>query len=677
MCFGTTITCNECKTPTVYLLPGIHRCSTRNTLAHTITGPTTTCTTCWFCRATPESLDNPLAEAGTVMAWNEQAHKLFGFNNELWEARGNIKELASQIERFATPEEFEYDSEEDDVGDEIDRLIGLKKAEEAKVQELEGVRDRFFRVSGHGTGPYIVIAPPGIGERAPFSFQEWTSRFANAGELESEMLNLDCRGYEEYLETYGFEYECDQFHATNTERYEMDRKVFRFEDVKEARMGFRSWRSMDRLRAIEQNVTPRTVAESFEFTLDLYARYLRDCPRDAKVFHDWRNTVATGQRRHLYGLECSYFEEVEAPIADTPAPEMAGPVEVPLTFAEWCVSPLVPADREFNRNTDSALRADLFGYQHYLFRFPETAPVYEKHRELCARLSLAYVEDFESRTTNSASQPLSLRDFARSLKEQGYRTSTLTWEVDAYLLYLGSVADAAEVGGFTMARDWWARGDRRELEGLPRHDPVTTKLKSWLHIRTAVRDTELLIESLRALPEQVRARALEGPDPAYVPGSPFEDVRIVERDAARDDRIDDDDRDDAHHDSEDDGVDEDPFLDWILRQPHPPPMHPAHIPHRDHFAGNFDPFDPFGQRPTLHRHDEIEVEGDDFDRLFDEDHQTVNPPIIPGEDFDDEDSSDDEEFDELLDPLSVHEMRMAMEDLQTLVGNVEGSDEEE
>jgi len=668
------------------------------------------------------------------MGWNEQAQKLFGFNNELWEARGNIKELASQIERIATPEEFEYDSEEDDVCDEIDRLIGLKKAEEAKVQELEGVRDRFFRVSGHGTGPYIVIAPPAIGEQAPFSFQEWTSRFANSGELESEMLNLDCRGYEEYLETYGFEYECDQFHATNTERYEMDRKVFRFEDVKEARMGFRSWRSLDRLRAIkakEQNVTPRTMAESFESTLDLYACYLRDCPRDSKVFHDWRNTVATGRRRHLYGLERSYLEEAEAP-------EMAGPDEVPLTFAEWCVSPLAPADREFNRNTDSALRADLFGYQHYLFRFPETAPVYDKHREVCGRLSLAYVEDFESRTTNSASQPLSLRDFARSLKEQGYRTSTLTWEGDAYVLYLGSVADAAEVGGFTMARDWWARGDRRELEGLPRHDPVTTKLKSvmnwlarfissienaalrrraegklsgsilmlnscmdvsreptaeqWLHIRTAVRDTELLIESLRALPEQVRARALEGPDPAYVPGSPFEGVRIVERDAARsvndslnisptdtrrDDRIDDDDRDDAHHDSEDDGVDEDPFLDWVLRQPHPPPMHPAHIPHRDPFAGNFDPFDPFGQRPTLHRHEEIEVEGDDFDRLFDEDHQTVNPPIIPGEDFDDEDSSDDEEFDELLDPPSVHEMRLAMEDLQTLVGNVEGSDEEE
>jgi hypothetical protein len=56
------------------------------------------------------------------------------------------------------------------VCDEIDRLIGLKKAEEAQVQELEGVRGRFFRISGHGTGPYIVIAPPGIGERAPFSF---------------------------------------------------------------------------------------------------------------------------------------------------------------------------------------------------------------------------------------------------------------------------------------------------------------------------------------------------------------------------------------------------------------------------------------------------------------------------------------------------------------------------
>ncbi len=46
----------------------------------------------------------------------------------------------------------------------------------------------------------------------------------------------------------------------------------------------------------------------------------------------------------------------------------------------------------------------------------------------------------------------------------------------------------------------------------------------------------------------------------------------------------------------------------------------------------------------------------------------VNLPIIPSKDFDDEDSSDDEEFDELLAPLSVHEIRMAMEDLQTLVG---------
>ncbi len=54
------------------------------------------------------------------------------------------------------------------------------------------------------------------------------------------------------------------------------------------------------------------------------------------------------------------------------------------------------------------------------------------------------------------------------------------WVEDAYLLYLGMFADEAAVNGFALARDWWARGDRRELEGLPRHDLLTVKIKSGM-----------------------------------------------------------------------------------------------------------------------------------------------------------------------------------------------------
>ncbi|KAE9373694.1 hypothetical protein N431DRAFT_535205 [Stipitochalara longipes BDJ] len=680
MCFGTTIICSECNTPTVYLLPGIHRCSTRNTLAHKITGPSTTSTTCWDCRATRASLENIRSEARIVLSWYEQAQKLFGHDSELLEASSNVLELTSEMET-TTDEAVKSELEQ------------LNKAEEERVQELKAVSGRHTKWLSTRNATFIIIAPPGGGAMVPLTFQEWTSRFGgrSAGMLEEwTTLNFDCQKYEEYLEDNGFEYECDIFHAKNAEDYSLERRIFHFDEVKNGKLSLHAWRTKERLGAIkdkEEGLTPRTVAEIFESTLDLYALYLTDAPEDAEVLHELRVSVAKDRRLQLYGLEDLSHEEAQAQIAAIPAPSMAYKDDVPMSFAEWCASPLAQPDLEFNRNTDFALRADLCRYKHYLFRFPEATSIYEEHSKVWNRLRSAYIDDFSSRTTNSvilnrARQPLSLKDFFLLLEEQGYRRLSLEWAGDAYVLYLGSLADESEVGGFTMARDWWARGDRRELEGLPRSDPVAAKLKSvmewlaryifsmenealrssarvklsssllmlnsymdqsreptaeqWQHIRTSFHEAEHLVNSMRALPEQ--DRSLEAPAPVH---SFFEDLvmRASLRDpepavsqAANNRR-----RfqnavileimgsaNDMYKDDENNGYD-----DHYPSHNSPPTMRSRHIPDRGHFD-HFDRFDPFGDHPDPDSDNASETEGDDFDRLFDEDHQVVNRPNTPG-----------------------------------------------
>jgi hypothetical protein len=82
---------------------------------------------------------------------------------------------------------------------------------------------------------------------------------------------------------------------------------------------------------------------------------------------------------------------------------------------------------------------------------------------------------------STPTRSLSFVDFRNDLRKQGYRVSTnFGWLSDAYLLYLGSKDDRKAVGGFNLLLNWWARDDRRELEGLPRSDPLTTKLTAVL-----------------------------------------------------------------------------------------------------------------------------------------------------------------------------------------------------
>ena len=630
-----------------------------------------------------------------MTSWYEKTRTLFGFEDKLSEAESIVSELESELGN--------------DIGEDSQvQLEELKKAADERVKELEAVKEKHgaWATDDHAA-PFIVIFPPIPGDRVPLTFQERNARFGDRSTgLEWTKLTLDCERYVEYLENNGFEYECDQFHVNAAKEYATDRTVFDFEQVQEGKLSFQAWWRNKRfgfIKASERVLTPADNAEIFESTLDLYGLYLCDTPDAAFLLHERRGVSAKLRRYKLYGLEKLSLEEAEAQIAATQAPETANGDEVPMTFAEWCGSTLAEADPDVNRNTYIALRADLVGYQHYLFRFPESAPIHEEHINVLHRLQSAYEDDFSTRTSSSRvpgprvpiARSLSFKDFSKSLQDQEYRRirSSLSWIVYAYKHYLENFAEEEEVSGFLMSLDWWARGDRRELEGLPRWDPVSAKLKSvmewisryiaspertgvrdnlekilapslltlnhcmersqepttqqWETIRSVFHDVELIFERFESL-----MRERTAPVPGHTPspgGSGSAPGTVIEPswDFGEDES-----------DSEPDwsGDDDDHY--------HPvPPIHHRH--------GHFNPFD--DEDDTYQDFDnESQAEVDDFDRLFDEDHQTANALTIPGQDLDDGNSSENGR--EVEEPLNLIGLR---EILLDLAEDAEHTDEEE
>jgi hypothetical protein len=167
---------------------------------------------------------------------------------------------------------------------------------------------------------------------------------------------------------------------------------------------------------------------------------------------------------------------------------------LPMSFAVWCASPLAPQNPDQKKNTYSALRSDLRAYAFYLGGFGHRPsshikpdPIRSEHFAVRQRLDFSQRNTFNHtppallRTpTGTTIRPLSLVDFCKDLEKKGYKLSTNSgWLLGAYTLYL-SCFDEDTVGGFHLVLDWWARDDRRELCGLPRSDPLTTKLTAAL-----------------------------------------------------------------------------------------------------------------------------------------------------------------------------------------------------
>ncbi|PMD58659.1 uncharacterized protein K444DRAFT_630369 [Hyaloscypha bicolor E] len=543
MCFGTTTICERCQRPTVYLLPGIHRCSTRCKASHTITGPTSTTHSCWACRPTiPGSVD----EVKEVLFWNHYADTFIGYADSLEESKALLAALTSEIE----------EASDEDVKRELEVL---KRAEELRTREFEAATDRFTEWKKEGNLPIHVITPPPVGEAKPLTFKEWASKFGvEARDFDSkedltawEALEFhDCDGYELYLEENDFEYELDLFRARNDSLRYIDRLFFDFDPSKlqahdpqaeetEGLLSWRIWMRKERLGAIkwsEERMKAKSTAERFERDLNLYAVYLEDASNYwSKVFTYFRTKDTLTRRRRLNeghhliwdpdraegeiettevpptandeeytgrvqwlraASRCRHpsngeeaKEEIkEANVKEADADDEDGPIV--MTFAEWCASPLVPQDGEQNKNTDAALRADLKGYANYCSTFPHPMP--EEYCAVRRRLDRFRAETFNytppCQSTEQIGQtemkwPCGLSDFRHGLTARGFKPSMNSgWVEDTYVLYLDMFAEKETVGGFAQSRDWWARDDRRELEGLPRCDPLTTKITSVMQL---------------------------------------------------------------------------------------------------------------------------------------------------------------------------------------------------
>ncbi len=167
---------------------------------------------------------------------------------------------------------------------------------------------------------------------------------------------------------------------------------------------------------------------------------------------------------------------------------------LPMTFAVWCASPLTPQNPDQEKNTYSALRSDLKAYTSYLGGYNhrplshvELDPIRSGHFAVRQRLEFFQRNTFNHTPPNLLNtptgitiRPLSLAYFRKDLEKQGYRLSTNSgWILEAYTLYLSRFEEGT-VGGFLLVLNWWARDDRRELCGLPRSDPLTTKLTAVL-----------------------------------------------------------------------------------------------------------------------------------------------------------------------------------------------------
>ena len=166
----------------------------------------------------------------------------------------------------------------------------------------------------------------------------------------------------------------------------------------------------------------------------------------------------------------------------------------PLTFAVWSASPLATQSPDCEKNTYRALRSDLRAYASYLGGYNqrpssriEPDPIRSGHFALRQRLEFFQRNTFNHtppallNTRNGITiRPLSLDNFRKALEKKGYKLSISSgWLLGAYALYLSRFEEGT-VGGFMLVLNWWARDDRRELCGLPRSDPLTTKLTAVL-----------------------------------------------------------------------------------------------------------------------------------------------------------------------------------------------------
>jgi hypothetical protein len=294
----------------------------------------------------------------------------------------------------------------------------------------------------------------------------------------------------------------------------------------------------------EQRMEAKSKAERFERALDLYEEYVENRSETwALVWHHWRSEDTMNLRRRLnekwhlaldpdaelLDLESAPTEnprtaseeptDNEEPIVNEEAAaseEAASPLSFgdgdtnegaeaaeedahkgephPMTFAVWCASLLAPQSPDCEKNTYRALRSDLRAYASYLGGYNqrpssrvEPDPIRSGHFALRQRLEFSQRNTFNHtppallNTRNGITiHPLSLAHFLKALKKKGYKLSTSSgWLLGAYALYLSRFEEGT-VGGFMLVLNWWARDDRRELCGLPRSDPLTTKLTAVL-----------------------------------------------------------------------------------------------------------------------------------------------------------------------------------------------------
>jgi hypothetical protein len=342
MCFGENMLCQGCQRPTIYLLPGVRRCTTRGKLSHIITGPTTTTGSCWQCRENPTV--GAIDEKAYMHAWYEKARLLLGYE-DLWrEAECHVEDLTSEIKELSGKEGKE------EAVSELEKL--KKKAEdEARGYAISVIElDKWME---RPTAPVTVIVPPFDDELVPKTFKEWTEspeikdRQRDGDVKDWQELIEHCRSYELYLRTVEFEYQLDKFRQELELILFLERKIFDFNaDNENELLGFRQWVRKERLGVLKNSkevTKAESEAEKHEHVLDLYATYLKDASAfERRVFDGHRSAMAQDHRRQLNELKLFQPEDFGSQTAVIQAPPH--PVDeienAPMTFAEWCSSPL-------------------------------------------------------------------------------------------------------------------------------------------------------------------------------------------------------------------------------------------------------------------------------------------------------------------------------------------------
>ena len=475
------------------------------------------------------------------MFWNHYADTFIGYADSLKESKALLATLTSEIEE-ASDEDVKRELEELKRAEELK----TRDFEAATDRFTEWKKERNLPIHVIAPPPVGEAKPLTFKEWASKFGVEAKDFDSKEDLTPWEALDFhDCDGYELYLEENDFEYELDLFRARNDSLRYIDRLFFDFDPSKlqahdphaeetEGLLSWRIWMRKERLGAIkwsEERMKAKSKPERFERDLNLYAVYLEDASDYwSKVLTYFRTKDTLTRRRRLNegrhlnwdpdraegeigatefpptsndeeytgrvqrmrtASRCRHptnGQEAKEEVKEADADDKDGPIA--MTFAEWCASLLAPQDGKQNKNTDAALRADLKGYVNYCSTFRHPMP--EEHCVVRRRLDSFRAETFnytpDCQSTEQIGQtvmkwPWSLSDFRHGLTAGGFKPSKNSgWVEDAYVLYLDMFADKETAGGFTQSRDWWARDDRRELEGIPRCDPLTTKITSVMRL---------------------------------------------------------------------------------------------------------------------------------------------------------------------------------------------------